>query len=34
MRSLTALLSKWPLVCQIRERADEMGFEGDEVTKM
>jgi hypothetical protein len=34
MTSLTALFWKWPLVCQIRERADEMGFEEDEVTKM
>jgi hypothetical protein len=28
MTSLTGLLSKWPLVRQIRERADGLGLEG------
>ena len=34
MTSLTALLSKWLLVRQIRERADGSGLQGDWVRKM
>jgi hypothetical protein len=34
MTALTALLSKWPLVRQIRERGDGSGLEGDGVRKM